>query len=279
MAMTTMKKIVIILLCVPLIISIIYSAIPIQVQRGDFDTTHQVKFLTYNIHFGVGMDDQLNLERILQNILVEDPDIIGLQEVENGRITSQGMDMARWFANALNMHYYYFPAVNEHAFGVTLLSKYPIINVSAWNLPTIVWERVLIRGTVQLNSTFSIEVFVTHLGLLEDNRTAQVQFILDKTNAHPGPKVLMGDFNLWNTTNEIKNITSIFTDCASAYNPSNPGLTNPSWPTPDARIDYIFATNFTALIQSHVVNDFLPGVNAAYEYGSDHLPVVAILQY
>ncbi|NVM31962.1 MAG: endonuclease/exonuclease/phosphatase family protein [Candidatus Helarchaeota archaeon] len=282
--MTIKKKIVLILLLVPLIVSIIYSAIPLQVRSPNFDDTHQVKFMTYNIHFSVGMDDRVDLERILQNILIENPDIIGLQEVENGRITSQGVDAAFWLARALGMYHYYYPALNEHAFGVALLSRYPIINLSAWQLPTDVWERVLIRGTIQLNGSFWIDVFVTHLGLKEDNRTAQVEFILSRTSQVTRPMVLMGDFNLRDNTSEIATIVNVggFNDTAKDYNNTNPGFTDtyPSWPfEPQKRIDYIFATDFTSLINSKVINDTIPSVHAPWEYGSDHLPVVTTLQY
>jgi len=276
------KKIfLIILLILPLFVSIVFSAFPIQVNTPNFNTTHQIKFLTYNTHFGVGMDDRLDLERIVQNILVVNPDIIGLQEVENGRITSQGVDMAQWYARALGMNYYYYPAVNEHAFGCAILSKYPIINVTAFQLPTHKLERVLIHALIRINATFSLNVFVTHLGLQNDNTTAQIQFILNKTNAVSGPKVLMGDFNLYNDTPQIRNVTAFFTDTASAFHPSNPGNTFPSWPAPEPgnRIDFIFATGYTDIVDSHVVTDMLPGVNAAWEYGSDHLPVTTTLQY
>ncbi|TFG05672.1 MAG: hypothetical protein EU536_01410 [Promethearchaeota archaeon] len=277
------KHIVVLVLMIPLILSIIYSAIPIQVQTPDFNAEHQVTFMTYNIHFGVGMDDKLNLERIVQNILVGDPDILGLQEVETGRIVSQGIDMTQWIARALGMYYFYYPAVNEHAFGCAILSKYPIINISTWNLPTIQLERVLVRATIQLNNSFWIDVFVTHLGLENDNTTAQIEFILSKTTPITRPKVLMGDFNLYDNSTQIANITQVggFNDTAKDFNPSNPGDTFPSWPFPEPgkRIDYIFATNFASIVDSHVVTDMILGINAAWEFGSDHLPVVTTLQY
>ncbi|MFX1297463.1 MAG: endonuclease/exonuclease/phosphatase family protein [Promethearchaeota archaeon] len=283
MAMTTMKKVVLILLLLPLIISIVFSAVPVQVSTPNFNATYQVKFMTYNIHFGVGMDDQLDLERIVQNILIEDPDIIGLQEVENGRIISQGVDAAAWIARALGMYHYYYPAINEHAFGVALLSRYPILNITTYDLPTIVWERVMLRATIQLNSDFLIDVFVTHLGLDDDNRTAQVEYILDKTNQITRPKVLMGDFNLWDNTTEIGMITTLggFNDTAKDYNLTNPANcdTFHSWPAPYERIDYIFATNFASIVNCTVINDMIPDVHAAWEYGSDHLPVVTTIQY
>ncbi len=283
MTTSTTKKIVLICLLIPLIVSIVFSAIPVQVQTPDFNATHQVKFMTYNIHFGVGMDDQLNLERIVQNILIEDPDIIGLQEVENGRITSQGLHMAQWIAAKLGMHFYYYPAINQHAFGVALLSRYPIVNISTYDLPTIVWERVMLRGTIQLNVSFYIDVFVCHLGLDDDNRTAQVESIVAQTNLVSRPKVLMGDFNLRDNTTEIGYVTSIggFNDTTKDYNATVPGdyLTYWSWPSPYKRIDYIFASGFTSLTSSIVITDMNPSVNAAWEFGSDHLPVVTVLEY
>ncbi|NVM55832.1 MAG: endonuclease/exonuclease/phosphatase family protein [Candidatus Helarchaeota archaeon] len=281
MSLTNKKIIVIVLLIIPLVVSIVYSVIPIQVSTPTFDD-NQVKFMTYNIHFGVGMDDKLDLERIVQNILVEDPDIIGLQEVETGRITSEGIDMAQWIARALGMHYYYYPALNEHAFGCALLSRYPIVNVSAWDMPTIIWDRVLIRGTIRLNNSFWIDVFVTHFGLSKDNRTAQAEFVLSKISLISRPMVLMGDFNLNDSTPEIGSIISVggFNDTAKDFaDPNPPGNTSSSWPAPDGRIDYIFAKGFTLINNSHVVDDMIPGVHAAWEYGSDHLPVVTTLQY
>ena len=269
------------LISIPLIISIIYSMIPPQVPTTTFNGTLVVE--TYNIHFGVGMDDKLDLERIAQNLLLNNPDIVGLQEVETGRITSEGMDMGRWIANALNMYYYYYPAVNEAAFGVAILSKFPIVNVTTYELPTTELERVLIHADIRLNSSFTLDVFVTHLGLEDDNTTAQIEFILDKTNKINGPKILMGDFNLNDTTNQIKNVTNFavthFNDTAKDF--GAPGDTFPSYPAPEVgnRIDYIFASNFTTILNSKVVTDMIPGIHVPWEYGSDHLPVMTTLAY
>ncbi len=282
------KLIVLVFLILPLIVAIIYSAIPIQVQTPNFNDTHQVKFMTYNIHFGVGMDDKVNLERIVQNILIEDPDIIGLQEVETGRITSTGLDMTQWLARALGMYYYYYPAVNNHGFGCSILSRYQITNVTGYDMPSLKLERVLVHAEIQLNTTFSIDVFVTHLGLENDNTTAQIEFILDKTNPITGPKVLMGDFNLGENSSGIRNVTIIggFNDTARDYAyPLPANNTHDAWnpvtsmSQPEKRIDYIFASNFSTLINCTVINDMIPGIVEAWEYGSDHLPVVTTLQY
>lgn len=271
------------LFCTPLIISFVMfgiSELPIESPSPK----NEFKFMTYNIHFGVGMDDLLNLERLAQNILSEDidPDIIGLQEVENGRMTSQGVDMAFWLAKRLNMYYFYFPAINEHAYGLALLSKYPIISARGYQIPSISLERVLIHGVVRLSETLEIDVFVTHLGLIDwdENMAAQVNFVVQKTNEvnETSKKILMGDFNLEYDSSQIAPVYTYFDDTLGGV--PRP-MTFPSinlFDESTSSIDYIFATGYNTIVDGHVITDFLPG-NSPSEFGSDHLPVVATLTF
>ena len=274
------------LFCTPLILSFVMfgiSELPIESPSPK----NEFKFMTYNIHFGVGMDDLLNLERLAQNILSEDidPDIIGLQEVENGRMTSQGVDMAFWLAKRLNMYYFYFPAINEHAYGLALLSKYPIISASGYQIPSISLERVLIHGVVRINETLEIDVFVTHLGLIDwdENMAAQVNFVVQKTNEvnETSKKILMGDFNLEYDSSQIAPVRTYFDDTLVEFLGLPRPMTFPSinlFDESTSSIDYIFATGYKNIVDSHVITDFSPGNNPA-EFGSDHLPVVATLTF
>src|SRR6187431_1625195 len=43
-----------------------------------------LRIMTYNIHVGVGMDKKLDLKRIADVINRENPDLVGLQEVDRG---------------------------------------------------------------------------------------------------------------------------------------------------------------------------------------------------
>lgn len=270
--------------CTPLIVSIVMFGIS-ETPIENPSPKNEFKFMTYNIHFGVGMDDLLNLERIAQNILSEDidPDVIGLQEVESGRITSHGIDMALWLAKRLNMYYFYFPAINEHAYGLALLSKYPITSATVYQIPSISLERVLIHGVVMINETLEIDVFVTHLGLLgwDEDLAAQINFVLQKTSQvnKTSNKILMGDFNLEHTSSQLAPVYLIFNDTLGGV--PRP-MTFPSinlFGEPTESIDYIFAAkNVINIVEGHVITDFLPSNNPA-EFGSDHLPVVATLTF
>lgn len=271
------------LFCTPFIISFVMfgiSELPIESPSPK----NEFKFMTYNIHFGVGMDDLLNLERLAQNILSEDidPDIIGLQEVENGRMTSQGVDMAFWLAKRLNMYYFYFPAINEHAYGLALLSKYPIISASGYQIPSISLERVLIHGVVRLNETLEIDVFVTHLGLInwDENMTAQVNFVVQKTNEvnETSKKILMGDFNLEYDSSQMAPVYTYFNDTLGGVPRPRTFPSINLFDESTSSIDYIFATGYKDIVDGHVITDFLPG-NSPSEFGSDHLPVVSTLTF
>ncbi|MHA1688201.1 MAG: endonuclease/exonuclease/phosphatase family protein [Promethearchaeota archaeon] len=231
-----------------------------------------IVFMTYNIHFGQGGDDLLNLERIAQNILIDDPDIIGLQEVEGGRITSQGIDMAFWLAKRLNMYYYYFnPPSNKHVMGNAILSKFPIISAKGYSLPSILQQRVFIHCVIRVSPTLTLDVFVTHLGIRNENKYIQVNYLLNKIielSSPSTPILLMGDLNLGRTSPEIQPLLSYFTDTGSIVASSE-----------RAHIDYILVRGHKNIIEYHVVDDMLPNIDTPAEYGSDHLPVVSAILF
>ncbi|TFG15963.1 MAG: hypothetical protein EU531_07820 [Promethearchaeota archaeon] len=263
------KLVVIIVLVSPLILSVIVYGIG-ELPRESSPKT-QLTFMTYNIHFGQGMDDLLNLERIAQNILIDNPDIIGLQEVEVGRVTSQGVDMTFWLAKRLGMYYYYSnPYSNIHLMGNAILSKYPLILQEAYELPSDLQERLFVHCVIQITPSLKIDVFSTHIGIRTENKTAQIDYLLEKiTDVSKTPKrVLMGDFNLVNTTLEIARVLTNFNDTAIEFGA-----------TYRAPIDYIFATGYHSIIDYHVVTDMLPDIDSPIEFGSDHLPVTATIDF
>jgi len=269
------RIILIFLFFIPLIFSIIMFGV--SETPVESPTKNEFTFMTYNIHFGQGGDDLLNFERLAQNILVAEPDIIGLQEVENGRMTTQGVDMTFWLAKRLNMYYYYYPAESEHSFGCALLSKYPITSQRGEQIPSISMRRVYIHCVVRINSSLELDVFVTHLGTSGENRTRQVNFLVEKIEpvftSSTKPKILMGDFNLrenWTHPEEstIYPIHSYF---------NNTGIAVPV--DQRARIDHIYASGYQEIVDYYVLRDMLPEVDTPAEFGSDHVPTVATLTF
>jgi endonuclease/exonuclease/phosphatase family metal-dependent hydrolase len=99
-----------------------------------------VKLVSYNIRFGLGLDQQIDLERIANT--VKDADIIALQEVERFWKHSGMTDQPELISGYLKaFHWLYFPAFDVDAsvangdgsilnrrrqFGPMVLSRWPI---------------------------------------------------------------------------------------------------------------------------------------------------------
>lgn len=81
---------------------------------------------TYNIHAGYNEFFHYDLEAIAQAIEVSGPNIVLLQEVEAGRMTSFGVDQPLWLARRLGMDRRFFPT-NEGLQGLAVLSNIEIV--------------------------------------------------------------------------------------------------------------------------------------------------------
>ncbi len=89
-----------------------------------------LKVMSYNIHYGVGMDDQRDLERIAAIISAEAPDLVGLQEIGNKA-------MADELSRLTGMPAVFGPSKgSDDAYGDAILSKHPLEWVGNVALPT-----------------------------------------------------------------------------------------------------------------------------------------------
>ncbi len=206
-------------------------------------------FMTWNIHNGIGVDDSFDLDRQIEQIKVQDPDVIALNEVDMGALKTSFIDIGTYFAHKLNMYYYYGYTFYKH-YGNVLLSKYPIITKEILPLPLEVKSaepRSMIRATIQIGSALWA-VYVTHLSTEQQDRQAQVPYIVNKINEGAFLRVVwMGDFNLVPESGEYNSINSTtslkFTDTYRALN-SDLGYTGDFNDNlnPQKRIDYIMCS-------------------------------------
>ncbi len=120
---------------------------------------------TYNIHAGYSLYFENDLEALAQNILASGADVVLLQEVEAGRLTSFGTDQALWLARRLGMLSYYFPT-NEMVAGLAVLSRFPIERAEGVLLPSEGLQTGAQR--VRLNAGGeALDVYNVWLGLIE----------------------------------------------------------------------------------------------------------------
>ncbi|MDK2801052.1 MAG: hypothetical protein PWP27_2495 [Clostridiales bacterium] len=222
-----------------------------------------LKVMTYNIRHGLGTDEQLDLERVIDTIKSVDPDIVALNEVDHLMLRSQIQKQDEMIASALGYNLAYGYNINIGGkYGNVLLAKYPIKSWVNHKLPKhpLSEPRGLMEADLDIDGEV-LKVMITHLSIKEKERPEQVNFITKKLEEVSQPKILMGDFNNNPSSEIIKQITAVMKDTAiKEYNtfPAN---------NPKKRTDYIFVSDKIKVKSSQSV----------MSEASDHLPVVAEL--
>jgi endonuclease/exonuclease/phosphatase family metal-dependent hydrolase len=252
--------------------------------------------MTYNIRIGAGGGEwprdptKFNLEPVAKIIAAHAPDIVGLQEVDQFRQRSAGMNQPVWLSEHLKMNVAFAPAYSvatgaardEH-YGVALLARQPILPHERFLLfkpdysqshpqyPRYFSEqRVLLYVPVTLGNR-QIHVFVTHLGLTKDQRQQQAKQIVETAASHPGPKILMGDFNAEPDEPWMAALSSLFRDALAVVKTSPEARKSfPAGTQPRGSIDYIFVSPDFRVLSACVIRDVT--------LASDHNPVLAELE-
>jgi len=164
-----------------------------------------MKFVTYNIQYGLGRDGRYDLDRTAR--AVEKADVIALQEVERFWERSGNVDQAAVLAERLaDFHWVYAPGLDmdasyRHAdgslvnrrrqFGVMLLSRFPILSSRGFPLPkygTLTQhsiQQVLLEGVIDTPAG-PIRIYTTHLSHLSaETRAPQIKALLDIVERAP----------------------------------------------------------------------------------------------
>jgi endonuclease/exonuclease/phosphatase family metal-dependent hydrolase len=238
---------------------------------------HPLRAASFNIHHGVGTDGLLDLERIARVIEQEQPDVIGLQEVDRHfGVRSNFVDQATWLAERLDLHVVFganldldplTPGADRRQYGTAILSRYRIREWRNTLLPRPASgeQRGLLEAVIKVRGV-PVRTFNTHLQHdSQIERLAQIAQIRAIVAESPESVVLVGDLNATPETPEIAAITE---DLADAWVEAGEGdgFTYDA-ETPHARIDYVLSSgDIVAKAAAVVTSD-----------SSDHLPVVADL--
>ena len=151
-----------------------------------------LRIATYNIHYGYDDEWHFTLEDIAQTIEEADADVVIMQEVDTGRLTSYSVDDALYLAQRLGMNAAYVPTV-EHLTGIALLYRGPTAPTDH-RLLTSLQEQT---GIVQVDLTYqnqNLHVYGIWMGLGSEDTERQIEEALDFV-ATKSPAVFGGDFN------------------------------------------------------------------------------------
>ena len=192
----------IIILLIWLIYSIFnfYSHKDIQVynelEHADNGSISKFRVMTFNIRHGVGNDGTRDLSRVIRDIQESSPHIVALQEVDRNVNRSDFNDQVQLISRRLGYNYIFAPSAKllNAEYGNAILSKFKFEDYEKHNLPSRLEPRTLIKAVVNINGT-PISVYNTHLGLYPDERSRQINRIIQLIQREENEYILTGDFN------------------------------------------------------------------------------------
>jgi endonuclease/exonuclease/phosphatase family metal-dependent hydrolase len=238
-----------------------------------------MRLIVYNIRYATGTGPAFHLpmpgagylrssrrvlEQITAFIRAEDPDVIGLVEVDTGSVRTRMLNQATYIADAVG-HY----TAHQCKYGTASINHLlPIVRKQANALlaaPRVTGERFHYFDTGIKRLIIELElddicVFLVHLSLKYRHRQYQLRALHDLVVAAPKPVIVAGDFNTFWGTNEI----FLFMRATGLRSANTLGL--PSFPSHHPRVEL----DFILVSQDIEVTDFrIPAVTF-----SDHRPLV-----
>jgi endonuclease/exonuclease/phosphatase family metal-dependent hydrolase len=239
----------------------------------------RVRLLIYNIRYATGIgpafhlpipgagylrSSKLVLSRITNFIKEQDPDVVGLVEVDTGSIRTGMVNQADFIARSLG-HY----STYECKYGVASVNQLvPIVRKQGnafLAAPRVRGERFhyfdtgIKRLIIELELD-EVAIFLVHLSLKFRHRQYQLRYLYDLVRKARKPVIVAGDFNTYWGDHEIY----LFNQAAGLTSANAQGL--PSYPSrsPRKELDFILYSD-----QIRVNRFQIPDVRL-----SDHLPLI-----
>jgi endonuclease/exonuclease/phosphatase family metal-dependent hydrolase len=163
-----------------------------------------LRLITWNIHKGIGTDGKYRLDRVVKVLRDLEPDVVCLQEVDEGVGRSGYERQSQRLADELGFPYAAMGLnvrVGAGGYGNLTLSRHPLDEVHNVDL-TIPWKkrRSGLVTRVRWGHPKGWLVANVHLGLMHLERRAQVRRLIShllEGSVAGQPVVLAGDWNEW----------------------------------------------------------------------------------
>lgn len=236
-----------------------------------------MRVVTWNVWWRFG-DWEARRGAILEVLRELGPDVVGLQEVWDGR----GENLAGWLAERLGMHWTYAASrapqkwqrrIGDPVVGVgnAVLSRWPVVRREVVELPPPRGEddgRLALHARIDAPG-HEVPFFTAHLSSALDasaTRCRQVAALAEFVAAHRGgtdfPPVVTGDFNAWPDSDEVRRFGGyktapaapgqVFLDAWEYADPAQPSAT---W---DAANPYV-AAGFEPTMRADYIHVGPPG--------------------
>jgi endonuclease/exonuclease/phosphatase family metal-dependent hydrolase len=234
-----------------------------------------LRVLTYNIHHGEGMDGRFDLPRLAGVMTSVQPDLVALQEVDQGTERASGVNELAELEHLTAMNAVFGKAIDYRGggYGVAVLSRWPVVSAHNRPLPNFPDREPRIALTVELQAGERgplVEFTCTHLDQARgsENRLVQAQYLNDLLVRDDGQAtVLAGDMNARPDTEVMGLFAARWT---------NPPAADPSPPPPNgarpSQIDYVLIrpAGMWRVIESRLIDE---------PVASDHRPLLVVLEW
>jgi endonuclease/exonuclease/phosphatase family metal-dependent hydrolase len=201
-----------------------------------------VRIASYNIHYGYDKPWHFNLDEIAHTIEAEQVDVIALQEVDTGRLTSYAVDDVRYLSRRLRMNAAYLPTV-EHLTGIALLYKGSEVKFDTQILSSLQEQTGIIHAPLEVDHR-TLHAYAIWLGLESEDTDRQIGEALDFIGGR-SPASFGGDFNNGPESSVSISIRQAgFEDPFITLGVEPPPLTDPAI-NPTKRIDFVWLRGLT----------------------------------
>jgi len=232
-----------------------------------FSGCNSITVMSYNIHAMRGMDKLVDIDRIAKVINDQDPDIAGLQEVDQFTERSGKIDAIKILEKKTGMFGVFMGTFDYQGgeFGNAMLSKYPIIEQKLYRLPSRdnYEPRLIMMISCIVENGDTVHFYNTHLDhhRQDSDRPIQVEAIKKIIKNDHHKIIFTGDFNCQPGTESLNTIQSVLTRCPSDV--LTYSTIEPIW-----TIDHIFYSEDRGIRFKEL--KVIPEKMA-----SDHFPIVA----
>ena len=228
-----------------------------------------IRVALYNVHMGFDTRGRFSVSDIAAVLRAHSPDVVVLNEVDRGWLTTGGHDVLRLLAAELGLDYHFARGADE-VWGNGLLTRFPVEEFTSERLPRgndamVRSQFVAILATAQDQQLAVLGTHLSHVDDQGDTRLPQARAVAANVavlRERGLPTVVMGDLNAGRDDPELATLASLLVNTV----PEGVG-TFPSW-DPQAQIDHILIS------PDLMARDLaVPQTQA-----SDHLPVVATVE-
>ena len=202
--------------------------------RSEKPEDHMLSIMSFNIRHGKGMDNNVDFARIAKEISLVQPDVVALQEVDNGTRRVNGDDTPKVIARLAGDYSGYFaPAMDFDGgkYGNAVLTKRPPLSVNAYPLQGTDEPRVALL--LEYDKFYFCSL---HMSLDSASRVAACRKLIQiarKVITQDKPFFVAGDFNFEPKSMEMRILAEDFA-ILSPYDVKTFPADNP-----DRTLDYI----------------------------------------